>query len=55
MSAPAGCHLIGRTDEMSGDGSAELLEDGSIKITFTHQNGGEPILRAKRDTSSTAC
>lgn len=42
-------------DEVTGDGSAELLEDGLIEITFTFQNGDEAILKAKRDTSSTAC
>ncbi|WP_181167506.1 hypothetical protein [Mesorhizobium sp. B2-6-5] len=39
----------------SGDGSAELLDDGSIEITFAYHNGDEAILKAKRDTSSTAC
>jgi hypothetical protein len=42
-------------DEVSGDGSAELLDDGSIEITFAYHNGDEAILKAKRDTSSTAC
>ena len=42
-------------DEVSGDGSAELLRDGSIEITFAHHNGDEANLKAKRDTSSTAC
>ena len=42
-------------DEVSGEGHAELLEDGSIEITFTYHNGDEAILRAKRETSSTAC
>ncbi|MBZ9798594.1 MULTISPECIES: hypothetical protein [Mesorhizobium] len=41
-------------DEVTGDGHAELLDDGSIDITFYH-NGDEAILKAKRDTSSTAC
>jgi hypothetical protein len=40
-------------DEVTGDGSAELLDDGSIEITY--HNGDEAILKAKRDTSSTAC
>lgn len=42
-------------DEVTGDGSAELLDDGSIEITFTYHNGDEATLKAKRDTSSTAC
>lgn len=42
-------------DEVSGDGSAELLEDGSIKIEFVYHNGDEAILKATRHTSSTAC
>ena len=42
-------------DEVTGDGSAELLDDGLIKITFAYHNGDEAILKAKRDPSSTAC
>ncbi|MER9275507.1 hypothetical protein [Mesorhizobium sp. M0643] len=42
-------------DEVTGDGSAELLDDGSIDITFAYHNGDEAILKAKRDPSSTAC
>ncbi|WP_095204577.1 hypothetical protein [Mesorhizobium carmichaelinearum] len=42
-------------DEATGDGSAELLEDGSIEITFAYHNGDEAVLKARRDTSSTAC
>ena len=42
-------------DEVTGDGHAELLDDGSIKVTFAYHNGDEAILKAKRDTSSTAC
>jgi hypothetical protein len=42
-------------DDVSGDGSAELLDDGSIKIEFACHNGDEAVLKAKLDTSSTAC
>ena len=42
-------------DEVTGDGSAELLDDGSIEITFAYHNGDEAILNAKRITSSTPC
>jgi hypothetical protein len=40
-------------DEVNGD--AELLDDGSIEITFAYHNGDEAILKAKRPPSSTAC
>ncbi|BCH19112.1 hypothetical protein MesoLjLa_59630 [Mesorhizobium sp. L-2-11] len=36
------------TDEVTGDGSAELL------VTFAYHNGDEAILKAKRAPSSTA-
>lgn len=42
-------------DEVSGSGSAELLEDGTLEIEFDYHHGDEAILRAERDTSSTAC
>jgi len=42
-------------DEVSGDGSAELLDDGSIEIEFAYHKGDEAVLKAKLDTSSTAC
>ena len=42
-------------DEVSGDGSAELLDDGSIAIEFAYHNGDEAVLKAKREISSTAC
>ncbi len=42
-------------DEVAGDGHAELLDDGSIEITFAFHNGDEAVLKAKRETSSTAC
>jgi hypothetical protein len=41
-------------DEVSGEGSAELLDDGSIEIEFEY-NGDEAVLKAKRDGFSTAC
>lgn len=37
-------------DEVGGDGSAELLDDGSIEITFAYHNGDEAILKAKGGT-----
>ena len=42
-------------DEVSGDGSAELLDDGTLEIEFTYRNGDEAVLKAKRETSSTTC
>ena len=42
-------------DQVEGDGSAELLDDGSIEIEFAYRNGDEAVLKAKRGTSSTAC
>jgi hypothetical protein len=42
-------------DEVTGTGSAELLEDGSLEIEFEYHHGHEPILKAVRDSSSTAC
>ena len=42
-------------DEVSGDGSDELLDDGSIEIEFAYRNGDEAVLKAKRNTSSTTC
>ncbi len=42
-------------DEVTGDGHAELLDDGTIEITCTCHKGDEAIIKAKRNTSSTAC
>ena len=42
-------------DEASGSGSAELLDDGTLEIEIAYHLGDEAVLRAKRDTSSTAC
>ena len=35
-------------DQVSGDGSAELLDDGSIEIEFAFHNGDEAVLKAIR-------
>jgi hypothetical protein len=48
----AGCE---EGDEVDGDGTAELLDDGRIEIDFEYRNGDEAVLKAKRDPSSTAC
>jgi hypothetical protein len=48
----AGCE---ESDEVEGEGTAELLEDGTIEIEFPSHNGDEAVLKAKRDPSSTPC
>ena len=35
-------------DEIRGDGSAELMDDGSIEIEFAIHRGDEAVLKAKR-------
>lgn len=42
-------------DEVTGSGSAELLDDGALQIDFAYHLGDEAVLRAVRATSSTAC
>jgi hypothetical protein len=42
-------------DEVTGSGSAELLDDGSLEIEFAYHLGDEAVLQAERMTSSTAC
>ena len=42
-------------DQVEGEGTAELLDDGTIEIEFAYDNGDEAVLKAKRMTSSTAC
>jgi transposase len=42
-------------DRVEGEGTAELLDDGTIEIEFAYHNGDEAVLKAKRVTSSTAC
>jgi hypothetical protein len=41
-------------DEISGEGTAELLDDGSIEIEFEHHNGDDAVLKAKREPFSAA-
>jgi hypothetical protein len=48
----AGCE---EGDEVEGEGTAELLDDGTIEIEFAYRNGDEAVLKAKRDPSSTPC
>ena len=42
-------------DEVHGNGSAELLDDGSLEIEFSYHLGDDATLKAVRETSSTAC
>jgi len=42
--------------EVTGEGSAELQDDGTIEIELTYHEGDDTILKAVREpTSSTAC
>ena len=43
------------TDEVFGDGYAQLLDDGSLEIEFAYHNGDDAVLKARREPSSTAC
>lgn len=36
-------------DETSGEGGAELLDDGSIEIDLEYDNGDDAVLKAKRE------
>ena len=42
-------------DQVEGEGTAELLDDGTIEIEFAYHNGDEAVLKAKRENSSTPC
>jgi hypothetical protein len=35
-------------DQVSGSGSAELLDDGSIEVAFAYHLGDEAVLKARR-------
>ena len=41
--------------DVTGAGSAKLLDDGSIEVEFAYHNGDEAVPKAKREISSTAC
>ena len=42
-------------DEVSGAGSADLQDDGSLQIEFDYHLGDQAVLKAVRDPSSTPC
>jgi hypothetical protein len=44
----------GEGGQGDGEGSAELLADSMIEIECSYDNGDEAVLKAKRETSSTA-
>ena len=41
--------------EVSGSGSAELQDDGSLQIEFEYHLADAAVLKALRDRSSTSC
>ena len=41
-------------DQVTGSGSAELQDDGTLEIEFAYHFGDEATLKAERVTSSTA-
>jgi hypothetical protein len=41
-------------DEISGNNSAELLDDGSIEIELAYHDGDQPILKTKRQTETSS-
>jgi len=42
-------------DELWGDGTAEIADDGTLEIELHFVDGDEPTLTAQRETSSAAC
>jgi hypothetical protein len=42
-------------DDINGTGSAELNDDGNLKIAFAYHLGDEAVLKAEPMTSSTGC
>jgi hypothetical protein len=42
-------------NEISGSGSAELLDNGTLEIEISFHLGDDATLAAERDPSSTAC
>ena len=42
-------------DQVEGEGTADLLDDGTIQIDFAYHNGDEAVLKTNRRTSPTAC
>ena len=45
-----GIHWAGfdECDEVDGEGTAELLDDGTLEIEFEYHNGDEAVLKANR-------
>lgn len=42
-------------DEVSGSGSAEIIENDTLEIEIAFHLGDEAVLTAKRESSSTPC
>jgi hypothetical protein len=42
-------------NEVTGSGSAELLDDGTLEIEISFHLGDDAVLRAERGPSSTPC
>ena len=42
-------------DEVHGEGSAELHDDGFLKLDFAYHLGDEAVFKAVREPSSAAC
>lgn len=41
--------------QVTGEGSAELMDDGSLEVIFAYHNGDEATLKAKPMSFSTPC
>ena len=46
---------VDEMDEVTGSGSAELLDDGTREIMFIYDNGDEAIITAIKENFSAAC
>jgi hypothetical protein len=42
-------------NEVTGSGSAELVDDGTLEIEISFHRGDDAVLRAERQSSSTPC
>jgi len=42
-------------NEVTGSGSAELLEEGTLEIEISFHHGDDAVLRAEPNASSTPC
>jgi hypothetical protein len=49
------CAGFDEMDQVSGNGSAELSDDGTLEVAFAYHLADQAVLQAERMTSSTAC